>query len=315
MRIRFLYRLLTATVITALLLSGAGCQKAAVPQNEPPGAAVVFTDALGHSVTITKHDRVIAATGSFAELWLLAGGSLVGATQDALEANPSLNGVAEDIGGLHGPNMETILALEPDFMILSAEVEGQAQLYDSLHAAGINAVYFATPVFSDYLATLKICTDITGRADLYQQNGLAVESQIQAALETSQGQPAPKVLLVRASSGQVEARNSTVMAGVMLKELGGRNIADSDTSLLEALSMEVIIQENPDFIFVVTMGSSEEKALHTIQETLESNPAWASLAAVKNGRYTLLPKELFHLKPNNRWGESYAMLAEILYGE
>ena len=49
--------------------------------------------------------------------------------------------------------------------------------------------------------------------------------------------------------------------------------------------------------------------------TFEENPAWAGLSAVKNGRYVLLPKELFHYKPNVRWGESYACLAEILYPE
>jgi len=28
-----------------------------------------------------------------------------------------------------------------------------------------------------------------------------------------------------------------------------------------------------------------------------------------------LPKELFLYKPNTKWGESYAYLSEILYGE
>jgi len=34
---------------------------------------------------------------------------------------------------------------------------------------------------------------------------------------------------------------------------------------------------------------------------------------VKEGRYIVLPKDLFHYKPNNRWGESYQYLGEILY--
>ena len=37
------------------------------------------------------------------------------------------------------------------------------------------------------------------------------------------------------------------------------------------------------------------------------------LTAVKQDRLILLPKELFHYKPNARWGESYAYLAKILY--
>ena len=45
------------------------------------------------------------------------------------------------------------------------------------------------------------------------------------------------------------------------------------------------------------------------------NPAWQSLSAVQNGRYVILPGELFHYKPNKRWGESYEYLADILYPE
>ena len=33
------------------------------------------------------------------------------------------------------------------------------------------------------------------------------------------------------------------------------------------------------------------------------------------GRYVILPGELFHYKPNKRWGESYEYLADILYPE
>ena len=48
-------------------------------------------------------------------------------------------------------------------------------------------------------------------------------------------------------------------------------------------------------------------------DTFESNPAWTGLSAVRNGRYVLLPRDLFHYKPNARWGERYAYLAKILY--
>ena len=37
--------------------------------------------------------------------------------------------------------------------------------------------------------------------------------------------------------------------------------------------------------------------------------------AVKNGRFYILPKALYHYKPNAKWGEAYENLAEILYGE
>ena len=77
--------------------------------------------------------------------------------------------------------------------------------------------------------------------------------------------------------------------------------------------MEAILVADPDFIFVTTMGSSQEAALSMVDELLASNPAWQGLTAVKDDKFYVLEKELFHNKPNNRWGESYEILADILY--
>ena len=76
--------------------------------------------------------------------------------------------------------------------------------------------------------------------------------------------------------------------------------------------MDTIIAEDPDYIFVTTMGDSQ-KAIDALKAGIESNPAWGSLSAVQNGRYLILPKDLFHYKPNARWAESYEYLARILY--
>lgn len=78
--------------------------------------------------------------------------------------------------------------------------------------------------------------------------------------------------------------------------------------------MEKIIAEDPDFIFVTTMGASHQKALDALEESLTGSPAWAGLTAVQNGRFVVLDRDLFHYKPNVRWGESYETLANILYG-
>ncbi len=79
--------------------------------------------------------------------------------------------------------------------------------------------------------------------------------------------------------------------------------------------MEAILEADPEYIFVTTMGSSEEAALAMVDELLTSNPAWQGLSAIQKNQYYVLEQELFHNKPNNRWGESYQKLADILYGE
>lgn len=101
------------------------------------------------------------------------------------------------------------------------------------------------------------------------------------------------------------------MVSTMLDELGYTNLTDLHPSLLEELSMESIVWEEPSYIFVIPMGD-EQAAQATMDHLLATNKAFAALKAVKGGRYHLLPKNLFHYKPNNRWGESYAYLAKLL---
>lgn len=302
-------------LLLCLLMITTGCTETAPKSESSAPAGVEFTDALGHTIRITDSDRVVVASGSFAQTWLLAGGKLAGTTDDSFKDDLGLSEDVTNVGSLHSPNLESILALNPSLVILSADISGHTDLADQLNAAHIPTAYFSVEVFEDYLNMLKICTEITGRDDLYEKNGLDVRKQVQEIIARTAGKPSPRVLFLRAGAGKVAARNSDTMAGAMLKDMGCINIADSETGLLDNLSMEVIIQEDPDFIFATTMGDSEEKAKKALQDTLLSNPAWASLSAVKNGRYVTLSKALFHQKPNNRWAEAYEQLWEILYGE
>ena len=307
-------RMMIAFLLICLVATSAGCNSEK-PENARTSGKTEFTDALEHEIAVSGYDKVIAATSSFAQVWQLAGGKLIGATTDAFEDGLITTGEATDVGGAHNPSLEQMIALNPDLVILSADLPGHVKLYEQLNAAGITAAYFSVEVFEDYLSMLKICTDITGRADLYKQNGESIRERIDEIITRTKDKPSPKVLLLRASSGKVEARNSETMAGKMLRDMGCVNIADSETGLLENLSMEVIIKEDPDYIFVTIMGDSEEKAQEALRGALLQNPAWAGLTAVKNNRYITLPKDLFHQKPNNRWAESYELLWKTLYGK
>jgi iron complex transport system substrate-binding protein len=313
---RFKGRLiLLLLLLSLLLLPACGASAPTAVPEAVGGGAISFIDALGHEVTVERADKVIAASGSLARIWLLAGGNLIGTTRDAWNEGADLGPEVTDIGSLHSPSVEQILALEPDLLILSGEISGHVQLYGQLAAAGVNTAYFSVEVLAEYLNMLHLCTQITGRDDLYQRYGEAVQEQVAATIAACAGEAPPQILLLRSSSVNTAARNSSTMAGAMLRDLGAVNIADQEAGLLDNLSLEVIIDQDPTFIFVILQGDSEEKALANLAEKLQTNPAWANLSAVKNDRYFILPKDLFHLKPNERWGESYARLADILYGK
>lgn len=291
-------------------------------ENEAPDTDFIeFTDALGREVKVAKNpERVASLLGSFADVWTLSGGELCAAAEDAWSDFGLELGDAVNIGGAHSPSVELLLSADPDFVIASAATASNVEMKDTLMSAGITVAYFDVDNFGDYLEMLDICTDITGRKDLYEQNGLNIKEQIESVKEKyASGSLTDRertVLLIRVSSSSIKAKGSSgTVLGEMLADMGCINIADSDKSLLENLSIESIIRMEPYHIFAVAMGSDNETAKAILDDMIESNAAWGTLEAVKEGRVHMMDKKLYNLKPNARWGEAYSKLYETLTEE
>ena len=116
-------------------------------------------------------------------------------------------------------------------------------------------------------------------------------------------------------SGGTRVQASSTQTGTMLADLGAQNIADSDKGLLSDYSLEALIQDNPQTIFLLPMGNSDESAQQALAEQTTQNPAWAQLDAVKNNRVVTLDPKLFQYKPNAQWDQAYQVLFDALYGE
>ena len=307
------------TFVFVFVCSLTGCsdnQKAQQTTSDENG--YTFIDAIGQEITVNNPQRVVSLMGSFSEIWVLAGGAdtLVGTSHDTVD-NRDL-GLPDDIaivGTYQNPNIEEILALNPDLVLLSSETtrtDSHVALKDALNGAGITAAYFSVTHFEDYLNMLKICSDITGNPEAYQTNGVAVQERITKIIADNKLETAPSVLLMVTYSGGIRAQSSDTMTGRMLSDLGCSNILDDYPSMLQDFSVEKIIEVDPDYIFVIPMGNDDALAQKNLKENVESNPAWNSLTAVVNDRYILLPKDKFLYKPNALWDESYAYLAALL---
>lgn len=300
-------KLIVIVMVFALL---AGCAPA--PQAE---TGYTFTDDLGRTVTVENPQRVACLLGSFADIWHLAGGEVIAAPDDAwVDYQLPMAGDAVDLGSTKSLSLEALFAAEPDLVLASVNTEQNLQWRETLEAAGIPVAYFEVSDFDGYLRLLKLCTDLTGRPDLYEEYGLNVQKQIDEAVESAENRgTTPKVLYLRISSSAVRAKNSRgTVLGQMLSALGCENLADMDDSLLEQISMEHILMEDPDFIFFVQQGDDTAAAGERLQQFLADNPAWGSLTAVREGRVFHLEKQLYNLKPNARWGEAYLELEAIL---
>lgn len=245
-------------------------------------------------------------------------GEVIAAPEDAWDDfDLPLSDKAVNLGKINELSLEMLFSAEPDFVIASPNIKVDLEWLDTLENTEITVAYFDVSNFEDYLNMLKICTDITGREDLYQKNGLDIKSRIDDVVEQSRirvsEKGAPTVLSLRASSSSIRAKNSKGnILGEMLASLGCLNIADSEQSLLENLSIEYIIKSDPDYIFFVQIGENADKSKEKIDSFIAENPAWSELTAVKEGRVFYMDKKLYNLKPNSRWGEAYEELEKIL---
>ena len=190
------------------------------------GEAVTFTDALGRTVTVEKGTvRAAALLGSFADIWMLSGGSLCAAANDAWEDFGLADNDVINLGGAHSPSAELLLSSAPSLVLASASTASNVALRTLLEHAGITVAYFRVDHFEDYL-----CTQITGRRDLYDTKGLQIKERIAAIREryAAADLPAEKrtVLLLRISSGKIKAKGSE--STVLGRMLAGIYYGESD---------------------------------------------------------------------------------------
>lgn len=304
--------------LIASVMGLSGCKVTSGNETANNENRITFIDALGREVSVEKNpERTAALIGSFADVWTLSGGTLCAAPEDAWEDFGLELPEAVNLGGAHSPGFEALLSSDPDFVIASASTAANVDMKEQLENAGITVAFFDVDDFGDYLEMLDICTDITGRKDLFEKNGLNVKNEIDSIKAEFANSDIPEdkrtVLLLRASAGFIKAKDSEgTILGEMLKDLGCINIADSDKSLLEDLSVESVIRNEPYRIFVVTMGDDTEKALSNLTRMMEENPAWGTLSAVKNDRLHVMEKKLFNIKPNAKWAQAYEKLSDIL---
>lgn len=307
----------TICILLIVCLVLAGCGKA--PEaGGAEGEIVRFTDDLGREVSIPRPNRVVALIASFADVWCLAGGaeSLVGVTNAVWTYyDLPLREDVVNLGSAKQLNLEELIACQPELVLASCGTDRNVELEETFEKMGIPTAYFSVNSFEDYLRMLRICTELTGSVENYTSYGLDVQQTVERALARADGSR-PSVLYIRATGSGCKVKGSSdTVLGQMLQNLDCRNIADGEHTLLEQLSLEAILREDPEYIFVVLQSADPQDAQTVLETTLLNHPAWQSLTAVQEGKYYVMDPNLYNLKPNGRWGEAYEKLADILYPE
>ena len=308
--------IIIAVVIVVLLIFISGAVETNKPESS--GEYFTFTDSEGEIVELShKPQKTAVLFSSLAECWIEAGGEVYVTVGESVE-----RGLVKeetelvDKGAGKTVDTEKLISLEPDFVICSADIASHRDVASALKKAKIPVAMLRMDTFEDYLTILRTLTKITGKTENYEQFGENAKSEIEKIISNGKRENNPKILFVRSGSSYSSAKAKKAddnFAAKILEDFGCINIADKAEVLLDNLSAEVILKENPQYIFVSVMGDYDNSKAY-MQELL-AKKEYASLDAVKNGRVHFLPKELFQYKPCGRWAESYRYISSILNNE
>lgn len=280
-----------------------------IVEEDDTARATEFVDALGRTVTVaTQPKRVISLYASFADLWYEAGGDLVGIIESS--TIPEKAADLPQVGSMSTPNVEAILALEPDLIIIRAGYSKQEELIDIFESSNITVYATDYNSFDETMMTYKDFCAMNDQMSLYEERGLSMVEKIETIKKEASEY---SYLLLFATSKSISTKDDNITAHIA-DDMGGVNItkefsiADETT---KQFSFEKILEADPKYIFVQTMGSVEDSKARMASD-IESNPAWGSLTAVKEGRFIYLPKDLFLYKPNMKYVESYEYMRDLL---
>nr|WP_319775826.1 ABC transporter substrate-binding protein [uncultured Sphaerochaeta sp.] len=264
-----------------------------------------------HSSQAGSEMTVVALTSSLAELWILSGGDVAASTDEAFQEHPiNLGENCINLGTVKDPSIEQILSLDPDLVLLSPLIPSHQGIKGQLESYQIPCKSFDLDTLEHYLEALRWCSKKTGNDDAYWTHGKETATRTASIISSFSLPQEERVLLLRAHSTKVKALDEHSLVGAMLRDLEIETLSDQYPSLLDQLSWEIILKEDPTLILVVPMGDVSV-AEAQVQTLISDNPILSNVQAIRTGDVHLLPKALFGYKPNNRWDESYAYLTSL----
>lgn len=309
-RIPFL-ALAMAVVISACANTAATTTTTSAPATTTTVApTTTTTEAAGFPVTIETGTGPVTISGQPASIISLSPTSTeilfaIGAGDQVVAVDEFSDFPAEapttDLSGFT-PNVEAIASYAPDLVIVSFDPEG---LVASLTSLDIPVIQHGGAVT---LADTYTQIEQLGAATGHVAEAAALVGEMQTALDelvatlpsTAQG-----MTYYHELDDTLFSVTSTTFIGQLYSMLGLVNIADGsdpDGFGYPQLSAEVIIDADPDFIFLadtICCGQS--------QATVAARPGWETLQAVVGGRVIELDDAVA-----SRWGPRVVDLLEIV---
>lgn len=261
-------------------------------------------DSIGEKVCVSRiPQRVVSLAPSLTELMfdLNAGSRLVGRTS---RCNfPKKAKAVSDIGPYMAPDFEKLLTAKPD-LVLATKNGMRLELIDRIKGLGI-------PVYVDNSSSIDEIQKLISKVGFLigqNQNARALITDIQTRRD-SLGQALanlgrPSVLFVVGINPLIVAGSGSFLSS-LISEAGGKNVVNDLGIPFPKLSIEEVIKQDPDVIFML------DKECHGI-ECVDYWKNYAFLQAFRSSRIYELDSDLVS-RPGARTIEALEILTIHLH--
>jgi len=304
------------------MLTLAGCGSAAIPEGPDHAAGaddagqpyLTFTDDAGQEVVLqSKPERIVILNGAL-EMFYQLGGQAVGRANVPAVPVPEGAETVEDVGQINQVSLEKITSLRPDLVI--GHPFFHTSLTDALAVGGIPLAMLKFERYEDIQSKGRLFGSIIGNEAASESALKETDKRIQDLIAKVPGRSPTFAILTIMPMG-ISIQVSDSLALDIAEQLKMKNAASAPPSGQipgsVPYSIEKLIEADPDYLFISVHGT-EEFGKEKLRGDLESNPAWAALRAVKEGRMAFLPSDFVNPAGLNV-DRTFEYMAKLVYPE
>ncbi|MBR0101924.1 MAG: ABC transporter substrate-binding protein [Selenomonadaceae bacterium] len=307
-------KFLSAILIAGLLMTGCSSEKTSAPVEVKQEVFATIDDDAGRKIILEKKPaRVVVTSASFLEPLHAVGGEIVG-RPDSKNQMPSWAKDLPSVGAVYQIDVERLLSCAPDLVIINKGMN--EKLLPVLEENKIPALVVELKTYDDFKRGLKIFSLVSGDVEAGDKIISDMDAEIKAIVDKVPKTPLRVAILHSTAQGLTVQLDGSI-AGSIVKMFSWENVASGMTPLEKnpdaaPYSMETLAEQNPEIIFVTSMGDLDEiKANMT--KAIAENEAWQAIGAVKDKRLYFLPQDLFLLSPGLRYPEAVKTMAKLIY--
>lgn len=287
--------LLAAVAVAACLLS-----------REATGAAVI--DMLGRQVAVPPHpQRIISLAPSITEILYAVGaaGQIAGVT-DYCDYPPEAREKPR-VGGTMNPNLEAIVAARPDLILATADAN-RLETASVLERLGY-PVYGVLPKDTEgVFEAIRRIGGLVGRPGEALNLVASMQGRVRAVADRVAGRPVRRTLVVVWPDPLIVAGQGSFIAD-LVRLAGGRNVAPPGTVRYPRMSLEAVLEADPEVIVTSSMMGEVTEA-----EAMQVWSRWSGVSAVRRGQVYAIPGDFLH-RPGPRIMQGLERLARAIHPE